>query len=103
MKTSADRNIKKSKTLIPGTDKFQIRLDRQKNFEKFNRDWSIHQLQLNRQLVTKNRKKPYTSIASAEFECGYTYPREIAKRAFEESLQHKKRVYVTVNTDCEYE
>jgi hypothetical protein len=83
------------------TDRTHFRLDRQSFFSKYNKDWGNFQIQLNSQLVTKNKKNFSTSIAAVIFETGYTFPKDVVRTAFRVSLEENKQVYVTVNLDCD--
>ena len=83
-----------------------LRLDRQKIIPKYDTYWGNYQIQINSQLMTKNKKNPKTSLAAVLFETGYTYPKDVVKTAFQISLEKNRQVYVyvsviTVNLECD--
>ena len=81
--------------------KLHLRLDRQKIFPKYETDWGNYQIQINSELITKNKKNPKTSLAVVLFETGYTYPKDVVKTAFKISLEKNRQVYVTVTLECD--
>jgi hypothetical protein len=74
-----------------------LRFDRQKIFYRYGKDWGNHQIQLNREAVTKNKRNPNTSIVAVILEGKFTYPKDVMNTAFKESLKRGRQVYVTVN------
>ncbi len=95
---SVDNFGKQSDTLKTN---LHFRLDRQKITPKYDTSWGNHQIQINSQVMTKNKKNPTTSLAAVFFEIGYTYPKDVVKTAFQISLKENRQVYVTVNLECD--